>query len=52
METQLVLIAIVFELPVRRRSDDEMDGLVGNLWHSPRVADYYFVVGCHILFEI
>jgi len=45
VEADLLLGTIVFQLPVRRGSDDQMNAAVFHFAHLAAVAGDYFVVG-------
>ena len=48
IKPDLVIAAIVLQLPVRRRRDDKMNALILQLTHPPAIADDYggFRVHC------
>ena len=41
IKPDLVIAAIVLQLPVRRRRDDKMNALILQLTHPPAITDYY-----------
>jgi hypothetical protein len=49
IETNLLPIAIIFQLPIRWRGNNEVNGFIGNFFHPPRIPNNDFMKGFHIV---
>jgi hypothetical protein len=49
IKSDLVFVAVVFQLPIGRRSDYQMNGFVGKFIHTAAVAIDYDMFRVHFL---
>jgi hypothetical protein len=49
VKPDLFPVSVIFQLPIWWRGNDEVNRLVGDFFHPPCVADYYFVTGLHLI---